>query len=209
MDGIEKILVDFNRLKAACAEMEQKKILVGITGGGAGSDVIAIAHAHEYGATIKPKKGKYLAIPLTKEAEEEGSPRAFNNLRFVNAKGGNLLMVRDKKKGRGKTESEAMFLLVKSITLPERSFIRASFDANQEKLGDIVTGAVEKVLNGVMTPSAAAESIGAQSVQLVQNFIDENRVKPESDFTHKTQHTTLYESGTHIRDRIAYEVVIE
>lgn len=209
MDGIEKILEDFNRLKAACTEMEQKKILVGITGGGAGSDVIAIAHAHEYGATIKPKKGKYLAIPLTKEAEEEGSPRAFNNLRFVNAKGGNLLMVRDKKKGRGKTESEAMFLLVKSITLPERSFIRASFDANQEKLGDIVTGAVEKVLNGVMTPSAAAESIGAQSVQLVQNFIDENRVKPESDFTHKTQHTTLYESGTHIRDRIAYEVVIE
>ena len=185
MDGIEKILEDFNRLKAACTEMEQKKILVGITGGGAGSDVIAIAHAHEYGATIKPKKGKYLAIPLTKEAEEEGSPRAFNNLRFVNAKGGNLLMVRDKKKGRGKTESEAMFLLVKSITLPERSFIRASFDANQEKLGDIVTGAVEKVLNGVMTPSAAAESIGAQSVQLVQNFIDENRVKPESDFTHK------------------------
>ena len=209
MDGIEKILEDFNRLKAACTEMEQKKILVGITGGGAGSDVIAIAHAHEYGATIKPKKGKYLAIPLTKEAEEEGSPRAFNNLRFVNAKGGNLLMVRDKKKGRGKTESEAMFLLVKSITLPERSFIRASFVANQEKLGDIVTGAVEKVLNGVMTPSAAAESIGAQSVQLVQNFIDENRVKPESDFTHKTQHTTLYESGTHIRDRIAYEVVIE
>ena len=209
MDGIEKILEDFNRLKAACTEMEQKKILVGITGGGAGSDVIAIAHAHEYGATIKPKKGKYLAIPLTKEAEEEGSPRAFNNLRFVNAKGGNLLMVRDKKKGRGKTESEAWFLLVKSITLPERSFIRASFDANQEKLGDIVTGAVEKVLNGVMTPSAAAESIGAQSVQLVQNFIDENRVKPESDFTHKTQHTTLYESGTHIRDRIAYEVVIE
>lgn len=209
MDGIEKILEDFNRLKAACAEMEQKKILVGITGGGAGSDVMAIAHAHEYGATIKPKKGKYLAIPLTKEAEEAGSPRAFNNLRFVNAKGGNLLMVRDKKKGRGKTESEALFLLVKSITLPERSFIRSSFDANQDKLGDIVTGAVEKVLNGAMTPSAAAESIGAQSAQLVQNFIDENRVKPESDFTHKTQHTTLYESGTHIRDRIAYEVVIE
>lgn len=209
MDDIERLLTDFTHLKAACQEMEQKKILVGIVGGGAGSDVMAIAHAHEYGATIKPKKGKYLSIPLTKEAEEAGSPRAFNNLRFINAKGGNLLMVRDNMKGRGKTESEAMFLLVKSVTLPERSFIRASFDANQEKLGDIVTGAVEKVLNGTITPSAAAESIGAQSAQLVQNFIDENRVKPESDLTHKTQHTTLYESGTHIRDRIAYEVVIK
>lgn len=211
MDGIERLLEDFNRIKAACQEMEQKKIRVGIVGGKADSDIMAIAHAHEYGATIRPKEKKYLAIPLTKEAEAAGSPTVFSDLRFVNAKGGNLLMVRDKKKGRGKdkAESEALFLLVKSITLPERSFIRSSFDANQDKLGDIVTGAVEKVLNGAMTPSAAAESIGAQSAQLVQNFIDENRVKPESDFTHKTQHTTLYESGTHIRDRIAYEVVIE
>ncbi|MBQ8135212.1 MAG: hypothetical protein IJ711_00190 [Lachnospiraceae bacterium] len=91
--------------------------------------------------------------------------------------------------------------------LPERSFIRASFDADQAKLDDIVTGEVMKVLDGKTSADAAANSIGAQSAQLVQNFIDSNRVKPQSDFTKKTQHTTLYETGTHIRDRIAYEVV--
>ena len=53
---------------------------------------------------------------------------------------------------------------------------------------------------------AAANAIGAQAAQLVQNFIDENRVKPPSDFSKKTQHTTLYETGTHIRDRIAFKV---
>lgn len=91
--------------------------------------------------------------------------------------------------------------------MPERSFIRASFDADQGKLRDIVDGALTKVLNDQLTPDAAANSIGAQAAQLVQNYIDENRVKPQSDFSKKRQHTTLFETGTHIRDRIAYKVV--
>ena len=33
MDGIERLLEDFNRIKVACQEMEQKKIRVGIVGG--------------------------------------------------------------------------------------------------------------------------------------------------------------------------------
>lgn len=90
--------------------------------------------------------------------------------------------------------------------LPERSFIRASFDADQEKLAAIVTGQVNKVLSGKTSADAAANAIGAQAAQMVQNFIDDNRVKPQSDFSKKTQHTTLYETGTHIRDRIAYQI---
>ena len=90
--------------------------------------------------------------------------------------------------------------------LPERSFIRASFDADKDKLGSIVSGQVNKVLSGQISADAAANAIGAQAAQLVQNFIDENRVKPPSDFSKKTQHTTLYETGTHIRDRIAFKV---
>lgn len=90
--------------------------------------------------------------------------------------------------------------------MPERSFLRASFDADQGKLNDIITGQVEKVLSGQTSADAAANAIGAQAAQLVQNFIDENRVKPQSNFSKKTQHTTLYETGTHIRDRIVFKV---
>ena len=90
--------------------------------------------------------------------------------------------------------------------LPERSFIRASFDADQAQLGEIVSGSAGKVLSGQMSADAAANAIGAQAAQLVQNFIDDNRVKPQSDFSKKTQHTTLYETGTHIRDRITYKI---
>lgn len=90
--------------------------------------------------------------------------------------------------------------------LPERSFIRASFDADQAQLTEIVSGQIEKVLSGRTSADAAANAIGAQAAQLVQNFIDDNRVRPPSDFSKKTQHTTLYETGTHIRDRITYKV---
>lgn len=90
--------------------------------------------------------------------------------------------------------------------MPERSFLRASFDADQAQLGSIVSGQVRQVLDGQASADAAANAIGAQAAQLVQNYIDSNRVTPPSDFSKKTQHTTLYETGTHIRDRIAYEV---
>lgn len=90
--------------------------------------------------------------------------------------------------------------------LPERSFLRASFDEDKNKLESIVESQLDKVLSGQKTAADAANAIGAQAAQLVQNYIDENRVTPKSDFSRKTQHTTLYETGTHIRDRIAYEV---
>lgn len=135
------ILSDFGRLKAACSEMAEKKILIGIVGT-VDSEVLKIAHAHEYGTG----------------------------------------------------------------ELPERSFIRASFDADQDKLSDIVANSIDKVLSGQTSADAAANAIGAQAAQMVQNYIDENRVKPPSNFSKKTQHTTLYETGTHIRDRITYKV---
>ena len=90
--------------------------------------------------------------------------------------------------------------------MPERSFLRASFDADREKLGSLVSEQVNKVIDGRASATAAANAIGAQAAQMVQNFIDDNRVKPPSNFSKKTQHTTLYETGTHIRDRIAYKV---
>lgn len=90
--------------------------------------------------------------------------------------------------------------------MPERSFLRASFDADQAELSNIVTGQVTKVLSGQTSAGVAANAIGAQAAQLVQNYIDSNRVTPSSDFSKKTQHTTLYETGTHIRDRIAFKV---
>lgn len=91
--------------------------------------------------------------------------------------------------------------------LPERSFIRASFDADKAELEALVAKQVSEVLAGKKTADAAANAIGAQAAQMVQSFIDENRVKPPSKFSRKRVHITLFETGTHIRDRISWKVV--
>ena len=82
MDELDVLLADFNRLKENCRKLEGQKIVVGIVGK-ADSDVLKIAHAHEYGVPGK---------------------------------------------------------------LPERSFIRASFDADKAKLEALVDQQVSKVL---------------------------------------------------------------
>jgi hypothetical protein len=93
-----------------------------------------------------------------------------------------------------------------SSLLCNSPFIRASFDADQQKLEEIIVNSINKVITGQSTADIVANAIGAQAAQFVQNFIDTNQVKPQSDFSKKTQHTTLYETGTHIRDRISYEL---
>ncbi|GHU57277.1 hypothetical protein AGMMS49975_22510 [Clostridia bacterium] len=52
---VEQILADFERTQTACREMEHNKILVGIVGD-VGSDVIKIAHGHEYGDGRLPER---------------------------------------------------------------------------------------------------------------------------------------------------------
>ena len=57
MDELDTLLADFNRLKESCRKLEGQKIVVGIVGG-AGSDVLKIAHAHEKvaGAFVYPRQ---------------------------------------------------------------------------------------------------------------------------------------------------------
>ena len=52
--------------------------------------------------------------------------------------------------------------------MPERSFLRASFDADREKLGSLVSEQVNKVIDGRASATAAANAIGAQAAQMVQ-----------------------------------------
>ena len=141
MDELDVLLADFNRLKENCRKLEGQKIVVGIVGK-ADSDVLKIAHAHEYGVPGK---------------------------------------------------------------LPERSFIRASFDADKAKLEALVDQQVSKVLAGDKTADAAANTIGAQAAQMVQSFIDENRVKPPSKFSRKRVDITMFETGTHIHYHINWK----
>lgn len=202
MDGLDAILQDFQRMKKAAEDLSGKKIYVGIDGG-ADSTVIQIAHAHEYGAVIKPVRKKWLAIPVTHKASKTAPLRM--NLHFVKYS--------ETKAALKDAEGETQFILLKETVLPERSFIRASFDQDGGKIDAIAQEQIDAVLKGGKSADAAANAIGAQASQLVRVFIRQNRVRPETDNSKKAirsnQRTTLFDTGAHIVNRIAYEVVEE
>ena len=97
---------ELQRIKTELSALGKLTIHVGIQGT-AGSDILTIAGVHEYGATIRAKNVKNLAIPLDKKSEGK-SPRDFPGLFFIRAKDtGNLFGVTS----AGKEKLNFLFLL--------------------------------------------------------------------------------------------------
>ena len=153
--------------------------------GTAGSDILTIAGVHEYGATIRAKNVKNLAIPLDKKSEGK-SPRDFPGLFFIRAKDtGNLFGVTS----AGKEKLNFLFLLCPSVTIPERSFIRASYDTGQSELEAACRAAVDHIMLEGGTAKEAAEIIGARAVAMTQQYILDGIDPPKSDITMNTAKT--------------------
>lgn len=75
------------------------------------------ARIHQNGGVIKPKRGKYLTIPIAPGAKKR-SAREFDDL-FTLRIDSDLYLVRNK----GKDDIEFMYKLVKSVVIPKRSYI--------------------------------------------------------------------------------------
>ena len=170
----DEIVPYLRKVKAEMEALNKLRIKVGIQGD-ADSELLMIANVHEYGATITAKNARNLCIPIHKDSYDK-SPRDFQDLFFFRSKDGYLFGV-TAKKGRKNTENannlNFLFLLPPSVTIPERSFIRAGFDHNKEALAQIVQEAVADIYQGKTTARQAAEWIGGQAVGLIQQFMSE------------------------------------
>lgn len=170
----DEIVPYLRKVKAEMEALNKLRIKVGIQGD-ADSELLMIANVHEYGATITAKNARNLCIPIHKDSYDK-SPRDFQDLFFIRSKDGYLFGV-TAKKGRKNTENannlNFLFLLLPSVTIPERSFIRAGFDHNKEALAQIVQEAVADIYQGKTTACQAAEWIGGQAVGLIQQFMSE------------------------------------
>lgn len=170
----DEIVPYLRKVKAEMEALNKLRIKVGIQGD-ADSELLMIANVHEYGATITAKNARNLCIPIHKDSYDK-SPRDFQDLFFIRSKDGYLFGV-TAKKGRKNTENannlNFLFLLLPSVTIPERSFIRAGFDHNKEALAQIVQEAVADIYQGKTTARQAAEWIGGQAVGLIQQFMSE------------------------------------
>ena len=194
---------ELQRIKTELSALGKLTIHVGIQGT-AGSDILTIAGVHEYGATIRAKNVKNLAIPLDKKSEGK-SPRDFPGLFFIRAKDtGNLFGVTS---AWWKKKLNFLFPPGPSVTIPERSFIRASYDTGQSELEAACRAAVDHIMLEGGTAKEAAEIIGARAVAMTQQYILDGIDPPKSDITMNTAKTPtpLYDSGRLLHS-ISYEI---
>lgn len=174
----DRITPELLRIKGELEQLQKLRIKVGIQGD-ADSEILTIARVHEYGAVIHAKQAKNLCIPINKESYDK-SPRDFPDLFFIKSKNGYLLGVTAKKSRKRKKGDEGqsddlnlLFLLLPSVTIPERSFIRAGYDANRNLLADVCQQAMGKIIHEKWDAHKAAEWIGGKAVDLIHEFMSD------------------------------------
>ena len=183
-------------------------------------------------AGIGREKMADLAIPLNMEAKNAGSPRKFNDLRFIPISPGYGFLVRDRKHPqkapvrkkqekhdakkhpsggeedpRPNEDYEWMYMLVDSVTIPERSFIRASFDTGKATLENICKEAVDGIILKKWTAQEAADYIGKWAVEMTHDYFNTKLSPPKSATTQltSTQYQPLFDTGR-LYNSISYSV---
>lgn len=188
------------RIRDELTKLARAEIRVGILSQ-AGGEILKIANVHEFGCTITPKTAKNLAIPL-KPACKDKSPRDFPDT-WILDNGENRFVVRNK----GKDQIDFLFLLVPKVTIPERSFVRAGYDANKNALAELAYDLVGKVANEELTAAQACNQLGHMAVTMIQEYMD-TITPPKSSITLAAspgKTSPLVQSGR-LRNSISFEV---
>lgn len=212
------------RIKRELAALQGLTVHVGIMGDAEG-DLLMIAHVHEYGATITAKNVRNLTIPLTDEAKGK-SARDFSDLEWVPGRQPGLsFLVRPRKrkargeKGReqreyvdGKTKFDPadydwLYMLVHSVNIPERSFIRASFDNGKDTLDTICKEAIDGIIRKGWTAQEAADYIGKWAMEMTREYFNTQLGPPKAAVTKltTTQQQPLFDTGR-LYNSITYKV---
>jgi len=138
------------RLRSSIGSLvkDEEKDLVGLVGSGVRQgDRVKYANIHETGGVIRPKRGKYLAIPLSSaltgsRGQLRGgatSARDFPNTFFIKSKAGNLLIMQ--KQGGG---AVPLFLLLRSVKIPARYYMTKTVNEMMPKCIEIMTNCIDK-----------------------------------------------------------------
>lgn len=162
---------DIPKLTKTLAKLGKKSINVGVFGEdnysyGNDADLVTIAAAHEYGVTITPKTAKYLTIPLVPEAKNKRASdfRDLVPIGIHDGSSGVLARVNG-------DNIQPIFALVKSVTIPERSFLRTGFDENIDKIADKIELLLNDVLDFGINPDILLDSIGMEFAGLIQKHM--------------------------------------
>lgn len=238
----DNVSTELERIKKELECLNKKTIHIGIQGSGKGEEgqsvsipdeMLTIAGVHEFGATIKAKNVKNLAIPIAKKAKGK-SPRDFEGLFFLesddllygciskNKKGESKESGRpthaepkknkpseEKLKTGKKDDIEFLFLLLPAVEIPERSFIRAGYDANKGNLEEACMKAIEKILFEGGSAEEAGNFIGMEAVGMIQKYMNTpGNFREKGNVTKATSNwpdNPLVETGR-LRNSVTYTI---
>jgi len=174
------------------------ELQVGVFGSD-GSYMQLIAAANEFGANIRPKNHQWLTIP-TKEAKGR-KPRDIEGL--FKPKGKRILAVTD-----GNGGLVPMFYLVKEVHIPERSFIRSTFEENLDAWTNWLTDEIPEIVLGDMSAHTLMERLGARIQRDVQAKIVsvQSPANAPATIARKSSSSPLEDTG-HLLQSITYKVV--
>jgi len=200
-----KVVRDDNRLPdlmKILEELHRTELHIGIFGKH-DSNLLMIANVNEYGATIKPKNAKRLAVPLNKKARERSS-RSFNDLWPLKTDDGHLYLVRNK----GANQLEFMYWLAAQVVIPERAFIRGGFDANASRFSQKAASLLKKVILGQMDMRGFFDFMGDYIVKELQRYMTNLRdpANKQTTISAKGRSSPLIDSGR-LLNSITYKVV--
>ena len=134
------------RLRASIAgstRVNEGAFEIVLRAGGEGDADVNYAAAHEYGAVIRPKKGKFLAIPLPIARTPRGvaryqTPRDVPDLHLAQSKRGQYLLV--------KPDGEPWYQLRQRVVIPRRQFLYPALSATADDLA----GKLDRLLAGAI-----------------------------------------------------------
>ena len=183
-------------------DLDKYRVEVGVlldVGGKGLAFLQMIATVNEFGAQIKAKNGGSLAIPT--ELAKGKRPADFGNKLFV-PKGKNVLAMSN---GDG---LDVYFILVKSVNIPERSFLRTAIDNHLNKLTDLVAHGIQEIVAGNMTALELYKRLGnALTIRIKANIV--KKMKPHNaplTIANKGKDNPLIDTGSLLKS-ISYRVV--
>lgn len=166
---LKRILKEDNisKLKQSLRELRSLQLEVGIFGDGGFYSMLA--NVHEFGLTVNAS-GSFLPIPTPEAGDRKPSdiPGLFRpkNKQFLAVQDGEELKV--------------LFVLEESITVPELSFMRSTYD---EKLGDwqmFIANRLKQVIDGKMTGKKLLQMLGEKIQSDIQKKITSSGSLPSS-----------------------------
>lgn len=164
------------KLTKALQKLKKKHIEVGVFGEDSNTDhedinLVTLARVHEYGMTIKPKGGrKWLTIPMIPAAKGKRAAD-FPDLVFIKSEDKEIAFL-SRPTGRS-GRMQPVFLLVHSVTIPERSFLRSGFDENVGKITNKIVRELNKVMSFGISPDAFLDAVGTEFAGYIQKKMRE------------------------------------